>query len=52
MTNRSDIKESTNSGYMSHMTKCLIIISTMLLLKAASNKTSFVTLKRTFENRS
>jgi hypothetical protein len=50
MTNRSDIKESTNSGYMSHMSKCLIIISAML--KAASNKTSFVTLKRTFENRS
>jgi hypothetical protein len=45
--NRSHAKKSVNSGHMSNMSKSLIIISTMLLLKTTSNKTSLISLKRT-----
>jgi hypothetical protein len=45
--NRSHDKKSVNSGHMSNMSKSLIIISTMLLLKTTSNKTSLISLKRT-----
>jgi hypothetical protein len=43
--NRSHGKKSVNSSHMSNMSKSLIIISTMLLLK--TNKTSLISLKRT-----
>jgi hypothetical protein len=45
--NRSHDKKSANSGHMSNMSKSLIIISTMLLLKIMSNRTSLISLKRT-----
>jgi hypothetical protein len=45
--NRSHDKKSVNSGHMSNMSKSLIIISTMLLLKTTSNKTGLIPLKRT-----
>jgi hypothetical protein len=45
--NRSHDKKSANSDHMSNMSKSLIIISTMLLLKITSNKTSLIPLKRT-----
>jgi hypothetical protein len=45
--NRSQGKKSANSGHMSNMSKSLIIISTMLLLKTTSNKTGLIPLKRT-----
>ena len=40
-------KKGTNSGQMGHRSKSLVIITTMLLLKTTSHKTSYVTLKRT-----
>jgi hypothetical protein len=40
--NRSHHKKSVNSGHMSNRSKSLIIISTMLLLKTTSNKTSLI----------
>jgi hypothetical protein len=45
--NRSHGKQSANSGHMSNMSKSLIIISIMLLLKTTSNRTSLISLKRT-----
>jgi len=45
-TNRGHSKESANSGHVSHRSKCLIIITTILLLKTTSNKTSLITLER------
>jgi hypothetical protein len=45
--NRSHGKKSVNSSHMSNRSKSLIIISTMLLLKTTSNKTSLISLKRT-----
>jgi hypothetical protein len=45
--NRRHDKKSANSGHMSNMSKSLIIISTMLLLKTTSNKTGLIPLKRT-----
>jgi hypothetical protein len=45
--NRSHNKKSVNSGHMGNMSKSLIIILTMLLLKTTSNKTSLISLKRT-----
>jgi hypothetical protein len=45
--NRSHDKKNVNSSHMSNMSKNLIIISTMLLLKITSNKTSLILLKRT-----
>jgi hypothetical protein len=45
--NRSHDKKNVNSSHMSNMSKNLIIISTMLLLKTTSNKTSLISLKRT-----
>jgi hypothetical protein len=45
--NRSHGKKSVNSSHMSNKSKSLIIISTMLLLKTTSNKTSIISLKRT-----
>jgi hypothetical protein len=45
--NRSHDKKSANSSHMSNRSKSLIIISTMLLLKITSNKTSLISLKRT-----
>ena len=47
MTNRSHNKESADSGHMGHRSECLIIIASLLLLKATGHKTGFVTLKRT-----
>jgi hypothetical protein len=45
--NRSHDKKTVNSSHMSNRSKSLIIISTMLLLKTTSNKTSLISLKRT-----
>jgi hypothetical protein len=45
--NRSHAKKSVNSVHMSNRSKSLIIISTMLLLKITSNKTSHISHKRT-----
>jgi hypothetical protein len=42
-----DHKKSVNSGRMSNMSKNIIIIMTLLLLKTTSNKTSHIALKRT-----
>jgi hypothetical protein len=47
VTNRSNGKKSTNSGHVSHWSKGLVIVTAMLLLKAASDKSSLVALKRT-----
>jgi hypothetical protein len=47
LTNRCYGKKSANSGHMSNMSKSLIIIMTVLLVKTTSNKTSLVMLKRT-----
>jgi hypothetical protein len=47
LLNRSHIKNSANSGHMSNRSKSLIIITTLLLLKTISNKTSVIALKRT-----
>src|SRR4051812_45655805 len=38
-SNRSNSKKSTHSGHMSHRGKSLIIVTTVLLLKATSHKT-------------
>jgi hypothetical protein len=46
-SNRSHDKKSVNSGHMSNMSKSLVIISTMLLVKTMSNKTGLIPLKRT-----
>src|SRR3954465_6534240 len=46
VTNKSNNKKSTHSGHMSHRSKGLIIVTTMLLLKTTSHKTHFVALKR------
>jgi len=45
MANRGHSEKSPNSGHVSHRSKRLIIITTMLLLKTTSYKTSFVALK-------
>jgi hypothetical protein len=45
--NRSHGKKSANSGHMSNMSKSIIIISSMFLLKTTSNKTGLIPLKRT-----
>jgi hypothetical protein len=45
--NRSHGKKSVNCSHLSNKSKSLIIISTMLLLKTTSNKTSLISLKRT-----
>jgi hypothetical protein len=45
--NRSHDKKSVNGSHMSNMSKSLIIISTMLLLKIMSNKMSLILIKRT-----
>ena len=47
MANRGHSEKCADSGHMGHGSKSLIIITTMLLLKATSHKTSFITLKRT-----
>jgi hypothetical protein len=47
MTNRGQNEERANSGHMDQKSKHLIVITTMLLMKTLSHKTSFVTLKRT-----
>jgi hypothetical protein len=49
LPNRSHDKKSMNSGYMSNRSKSLIIISTLLMLKITSNKTSLITHKRTIK---
>jgi hypothetical protein len=49
LPNRSHNKKSANSGHMSNMSKSLIIITTLLMLKTTSNKTSLITLKRTIK---
>jgi hypothetical protein len=46
LLNRSHDKKSVNSGHMRNMSKSLIIIMTLLLLKIMSNKTSLIVLKR------
>src|SRR4051812_11470489 len=45
MANRGHDDKSPNSGHVSYQSKCLIIVTTMLLLKATSDKKSFVALK-------
>ncbi|XP_048556699.1 uncharacterized protein LOC125537428 [Triticum urartu] len=47
MTNRSHNKESADNGHVGHRSKCLIIIGSLLLLKAIGHMSSFVALKRT-----
>ncbi|MCH1922571.1 hypothetical protein L9G15_24480, partial [Shewanella sp. A3A] len=47
VANRGHNEKCANSGHMGHGSKSLIVITTMLLLKATSYKTSFITLKRT-----
>jgi hypothetical protein len=47
LPNRRHYKKSANSGHMSNMSKSLIIIMTLLLLKTISNETSLIALKRT-----
>jgi hypothetical protein len=47
--NKSHDKKNVNSGHMSNMSKSLIIISVMLLLKITSNKTCLISLKRTIK---
>jgi hypothetical protein len=42
LPNRSHIKKTVNSGHMSNGSKCLIIIMTLLLLKAMGNMTSLI----------
>jgi hypothetical protein len=46
VANRGDSKKSAHSGHMSHMSKSLIIVTALLLLKATSHKTRFIALKR------
>jgi hypothetical protein len=46
LPNRSHNKKSVNSGPLSNMSKSLIIITTLLLLKTTSNETSLIALKR------
>jgi hypothetical protein len=46
LLNRGHNKKSVNSSYMSNMSKSLIIISTLLMVKTTSNKTSLISLKR------
>jgi hypothetical protein len=47
LPNRSHNKKSANSGHMSNMSKSLIIIMIVLMLKTISNETSLIALKRT-----
>jgi hypothetical protein len=47
LLNRSHNRKSANSDHMSNRSKSLIIITTLLLLKTMSNKTSLIALKRT-----
>jgi hypothetical protein len=47
LSNRNHSKKSVNSDHMSNRSKSLIIITTLLLLKIMSNKTSLIALKRT-----
>jgi hypothetical protein len=47
LPNRRYGKKSANSGHMSNRSKSLIIITTLLMLKTTSNKTSLIALKRT-----
>jgi hypothetical protein len=47
ITNRSHSEKSADSGHVGYGSERLIIIASLLLLKATSHKTSFVTLKRT-----
>jgi hypothetical protein len=46
VANRGDNKKSVHGGQMSHMSKSLIIVTALLLLKATSHKTHFIALKR------
>jgi hypothetical protein len=45
VANRGNSKKSPHSGHMSHRSKSLIIVTTLLLLKATSHKTRFIALK-------
>lgn len=47
VANRSHRKKNTNSGHVSHRSKHLVIVTTTLLLKTTSHKTSLISLKRT-----
>jgi hypothetical protein len=47
LSNRSHSKKSVNSDHMSNMSKNLIIITTLLLLKTTSNETRLIAFKRT-----
>jgi hypothetical protein len=47
LQNRSHSKKSANSDHMSNMSKNLIIITTLLLLKTTSNETRLIAFKRT-----
>ena len=46
LPHRSNSKESPDSGHVSNRSKSLIIVRTMLLLKATRHKASLVALKR------
>jgi hypothetical protein len=46
VANRGDSKKIAHSGHMSHRSKSLIIVTTLLLLKTMSHKTRFIALKR------
>jgi hypothetical protein len=46
LPNRSNSEKSPNNGHMSNRSKSLIIVTSMLLLKATRHKTSLVALKR------
>jgi hypothetical protein len=47
MANKGHDEKGSYNGHMSQRRKSLIVITTMLLLKTMSHKTSFVMLKRT-----
>jgi hypothetical protein len=46
VANRGHNKKSANSGHMGHRGKSVIIITTLLPVKAMSHKTRFIALKR------
>jgi hypothetical protein len=46
VANRGDSKKRAHNGHMSHMSKSLIIVTALLLLKATSHKMRFIALKR------
>jgi hypothetical protein len=49
ITNIGHNKEGANNCHMGRKSKCLIVITTLTLLKTRSRKASFVTLKRSIK---